>query len=72
MSKIGKELWEGQILGPSDHPLLPSLQVSPLSVVPKKAPREYWHIYRTVNQRMITFLITIVWYGICHLSSHSE
>lgn len=35
---IAKEVSKGRVLGPFETPLLPNLRVSPLGVVPKKAP----------------------------------
>ncbi|XP_053140582.1 uncharacterized protein LOC128340004 [Hemicordylus capensis] len=39
--KIAKEVSLGRVLGPFDRLPLPTLRVSPLGVVPKKAPGEY-------------------------------
>ncbi|XP_070586874.1 uncharacterized protein [Erythrolamprus reginae] len=39
--KIMKEVREGRVLGPFTEPPLPSLQVSPLGVVPKRAAGEF-------------------------------
>lgn len=39
--KIAKECKEGSVLGPFAEPPLPDLRVSPLGVVPKKAPGDY-------------------------------
>lgn len=39
--KIGKELWAGRVVGPFDTLPIWSLQVSPLGIVPKKAPGEF-------------------------------
>ncbi|XP_053159366.1 uncharacterized protein LOC128347977 isoform X1 [Hemicordylus capensis] len=39
--KIGKEVAAGRVTGPFDHPPFDNLRVSPLGVVPKKAPGEY-------------------------------
>lgn len=43
--KIGKELREGHVIGPFISPLVPKLQVSPLGIVPKKAPGEFCLIH---------------------------
>ena len=40
-AKISKELAAGRLAGPFDSPPLPNFRVSPLGVVPKKAPGEY-------------------------------
>ena len=40
-AKISKELAAGRIAGPFDRPPFPNFRVSPLGVVPKKAPGEY-------------------------------
>ncbi|XP_054839956.1 uncharacterized protein LOC129332750 [Eublepharis macularius] len=39
--KISKECAEGRVLGPFSMPPVPCLRVSPLGVVPKKAPGEF-------------------------------
>ena len=40
-AKISKELAAGRLAGPFDTPPFPNFRVSPLGVVPKKAPGEY-------------------------------
>ena len=40
-AKISKELAAGRLAGPFDSPPFPNFRVSPLGVVPKKAPGEY-------------------------------
>lgn len=40
-AKLNKEVSLGRVLGPFKDPPLPHLIVSPLGVVPKKAPGEY-------------------------------
>ena len=40
-AKISKELAAGRLAGPFNSPPLPNFRVSPLGVVPKKAPGEY-------------------------------
>lgn len=39
--KNAKEVQLGRVLGSFKKPLLPNLRVSPLGVVPKKAPSEF-------------------------------
>lgn len=39
--KIGKEVQAGRVAGPFAQTSLPNLQLSPLGVVPKKAPEEF-------------------------------
>ena len=39
--KIDKEVCEGRVLGPFPMPPLETLRVSPLGIVPKKAPGEF-------------------------------
>ena len=41
LEKINKEVREGRVLGPFQEPPIDNLRVSPLGIVPKKAPREY-------------------------------
>lgn len=44
-AKISKELAASRIAGPFDSPPFPTFRVSPLEVVPKKAPGEYRSIH---------------------------
>ena len=44
-AKISKELAAGRLAGPFDTPPFPNFRVSPLGVVPKKAPGEYHLIH---------------------------
>ncbi|XP_061488169.1 uncharacterized protein LOC133387438 [Rhineura floridana] len=39
--KIGKEVMAGRVVGPFTAPPIPSLRVSPLGLVPKRAPGEF-------------------------------
>lgn len=41
MTKINKAVVAGRVAGPCSVPPLPHLQVSPLGVVPKKAPGKF-------------------------------
>ncbi|XP_062828282.1 uncharacterized protein LOC134296685 isoform X1 [Anolis carolinensis] len=41
LAKINKEVAEGRVLGPFRSPPTPRLRVSPLGIVPKKAPGEF-------------------------------
>nr|XP_008117750.1 PREDICTED: uncharacterized protein LOC103280454 [Anolis carolinensis] len=39
--KIQKEVWEGRVVGPFETPPVPNLRVSPLGIMPKKAPGDF-------------------------------
>ena len=50
-AKIPKELAAGRLAGPFDSPPFPNFRVSPLGVVPKKAPGEYRFIHHLLFSR---------------------
>lgn len=63
-----EKVCEGHVLGPFDEPPVPNLRVSPLGVVPKKAPREFRLIHHllfpegsSVNNTIPEHLCS-VWY----------
>ena len=43
--KLSKELAGGRIVGPFDSPPFETFRVSPLGIVPKKLPGEFWLIH---------------------------
>ena len=43
--KLNKEVLSGGTIGPFDRPPFENFQISPLGLVPKKAPGEFCHIH---------------------------
>lgn len=65
-AKIGKEVKAGRVLGPFADPPIPNLRVSPLGVVPKKAPGQFRLIHHlsypkgeSVNDNVPTHLCSV-------------
>lgn len=53
--KLVKELQEGWVAGPFDKPPLPTLHISPLGIIPKKAHGEYNYLIQEDLQSMMAF-----------------
>ena len=60
-ARLSKELAVDRLAGPFNSPPFPNFRVSPLGLVPKKAPGEYRliHLFQVVNLLMTALLTSI-------------